>query len=136
MKTLRWISVLAFVCALYDGVLGALFLVAPDWPFRRFEVTPPNHYGYVVFPAALLLIFALMFLAVAVAPVRNRGLIVYGMLLKLVYVAVTVRYWLADDLPWIWQPFTVIDAVMLALLVWAYVVIPVAAATRGPRANA
>ena len=29
--------------------------------YQRFEVIPPNHYGYVHFPAALLIIFGLMF---------------------------------------------------------------------------
>ena len=133
MRVLRWISVLFAVSALYDGVLGALFLVAPEWPYRQFDVTPPNHFGYVEFPAALLLIFGLMFLAIAVAPIRNRGLIPFGMLLKVAYVAVTVRYWLAGDLPWMWKPFTLIDAVMLVLFVWAYWVIPVAAAKGGDR---
>ena len=111
-------------------MLGLLFLVAPDWPFRQFDVTPPNHFGYVQFPAALLLIFGLMFLAVAMVPVRNRNLIPYGILLKVAYVAVTVNYWIANDLPWIWKPFTVIDAVMLVLFVWAYAAIPAAAAKR------
>ena len=63
-------------------------------------------------------------------PVRNRSLIPYGMLLKVAYVAVTVRYWLVGELPWIWKPFTVIDVVMLVLFVWAYVAIPAAAASR------
>ena len=38
------------------------------------EVTPPNHWAYVQFPAALLVIFGLMFVAIAQDPVANRGI--------------------------------------------------------------
>ena len=59
------IRALFAIAALYDGLLGTLFVIAPSWVFTRYEVTPPNHLGYVQFPAALLIIFALMFLNIA-----------------------------------------------------------------------
>jgi hypothetical protein len=121
MKATVWIRVLFVIAALYDGVLGLVFLAAPDWPFRQFNITPPNHPGYVQFPAMLLLIFGLMFAAVAWDPIRNRGLIVYGILLKVSYCAVAGAYWAFLDVPVIWKPFVVIDAVMAVLFVWAYV---------------
>jgi hypothetical protein len=120
----RWIPVLFWIAALYDGVLGALFLLAPDLLFRMFEVTPPNHMGYVRFPAALILIFGLLFVAVARNPVRNRSLIPYGILLKVAYVGVSGGYWMAGGIPGMWKPFTIADAAMGALFAWAYVVLP------------
>ncbi len=120
MNVPGWIRPLFAVAALYDGVLGFAFLLAPGLPFRLFAVTPPNHMGYVQFPAALLLVFGLMFLAVAREPVRNRNLIPYGVLLKVAYCGVTTWYWVAGGLPGMWKPFVIVDAAMGALFVWAY----------------
>jgi hypothetical protein len=121
MKAAKWIVGLFVVAALYDGVLGLLFLAAPGWPFEQFDVTPPNHLGYVQFPAALLLIFGLMFATIARNPAANRNLIVYGILLKIAYCSVTGWHWMATDIPVIWKPFVVIDVVMGVLFAWAYV---------------
>ena len=120
MNAPKWISPLFFIAALYDGILGVLFLIAPLWVFGRFDVAPPNHVGYVQFPAALLIIFGLIFLNVARDPVRNRGLIVYGILLKIAYCGVASYHWLSGDIPVIWKPFVVIDLVMLVLFALAY----------------
>ncbi len=120
MKIPRWIVPLFVVAALYDGVLGFLFALAPGYPFRMFGVTPPNHMGYVRFPACLLLIFGLMFLQVAVNPVKFRHLIVYGVLLKLSYCGVSLAYWLKYNIPDMWKPFTIIDFLMGVLFAWAY----------------
>ena len=46
---------------------------------------PPNHWGYVQFSAALLIIFGLMFLAAARRPIANRNLLPYCFLLKIAY---------------------------------------------------
>ena len=37
------------------------------------KVTPPNHFGYIQFPAALLLIFAVMGVASGIAKVTGTG---------------------------------------------------------------
>jgi len=75
MKTKSQVSLLFLVAAIYDGVLGGAFLVAPKALFEWFKVAPPNHYGYVHFPAALLIVFAVMFLSIALKPINNRRLI-------------------------------------------------------------
>ncbi len=116
-----WVRVLFAIAAAYDGVLGLTFLLVPNYPFEFFQVAPPNHLGYVQFPAALLLIFALMFLAIARDPVGRRDLIPYGFLLKAAYCGLAFSYWLAQDIPGMWKPFAVIDIVMAALFAWAYV---------------
>lgn len=113
------IRLLFVVAALYDGILGLLFAVAPSWAFTQFEVTPPNHFGYVQFPAALLLIFGFLFLNIARDPQKNASLIIYGILLKVAYCSVTFGYWFTQDIPFIWKPFAVIDLIMLALFAWS-----------------
>lgn len=124
MKVPKWIPALFIVAALYDGVLGVWFLVAPESPFNLFNVTPPNHVGYVQFPAALLLVFAFLFINIARDPAANRGLIQYGILLKLAYCGVSGWHWLADGIPTMWKPFTIIDLAMGVLFVWAYLILP------------
>jgi preprotein translocase subunit SecY len=106
--------------AVYDGLLGAAFLFASGTLFRWFGVTPPNHPGYVQFPAALLIVFAIMFIAIAMDPVRNRDLIPYGILLKLSYCGVVLFHWLTAGIPDMWKPFCLFDLVFLIVFAWAW----------------
>ena len=123
MRTKRAITALFIVAAIYDGLLGAAFLLGGGAVFQRFGVTPPNHPGYVQFPAALLVVFALMFTAVAVNPVRNRNLIPYGILLKLAYCGVVSFHWFTAGLPSMWKPFCIADLIFLILFAWAWTVL-------------
>lgn len=121
VKSFGWIRAVFGVAASYDLGLGALFLLAPLYPFELFEVTPPNHLGYVQFPAALLVIFGLMFAAVARDPLANRNLIPYGILLKLSYASAVIGYWAGAGVPGMWKPFAVIDLAMAAAFAAAWV---------------
>jgi hypothetical protein len=114
------IPLLFWVAAVYDGLLGLLGLFGTEWFFQTVGVTPPNHPGYVQFPAALLVVFALMFVAVAKNPVKYREFIPYGVLLKVSYAGIVIYYWLTAGLPWVWKPFAVADVVFLVLFAWAY----------------
>ena len=120
MSIPKWVSPLFVVAALYDGILGVVFLMAPGYPFQRFGVTPPNHMGYVQFPAAVLLIFAILFAQIARNPDGNRNLIPYGILLKVAYCGVAGGYWLTSVLPAMWKPFVIADLVMGALFYVAF----------------
>ena len=120
MNVPKWVSPLFWISAAYDGVLGILFLAVPWWLFATFDVPPPNHMAYVQFPAALLIIFGLIFVSIARNPLANRGQIVYGILLKVAYCALAFYYWFTQDIPWIWKPFAVIDLAMCVLFVIAY----------------
>lgn len=120
MNAPRWISPLFWLAAAYDGVLGILFLAAPAWLFARLEVAPPNHVAYVQFSAALLIIFALIFVRIARNPIANREQIVYGILLKVAYCGLAFYYWATEVIPWIWKPFAVIDLMMGILFIAAY----------------
>ena len=122
MKTVA-VRVLFAVAALYDGLLGLTFLIAGESIFTRFDVTPPNHWGYIQFPALLLITFGLMFLQIATDPGRNRNLIPYGVALKVSYCAVVFYHWLGAGIPALWRPFAVADLVFAVLFVWAYLAI-------------
>jgi hypothetical protein len=123
MKTDRPISVLFGAAAAYDGILGLAFLVFPLALYQRFNVPPPNHWGYVEFSAALLIVFALMFLNVARNPQANRNLIPYGILLKVSYCAVVFGNWPAQGIPDMWKPLAFADAAFAILFLWAYVLL-------------
>jgi hypothetical protein len=119
MKNQTALSWLFYIAALYDGVLGLAFLFLAPSVFTWFDVTPPNHFGYVQFPGALLITFAVMFLMIARNPVANRNLILYGILLKISYCGVTFYHWFSSGIPGMWKPFTIIDLAFLALFIWA-----------------
>ena len=123
MNRERWIPVLFVVAALYDGLLGAAFLFGSGAVFQWFGVTPPNHPGYVQFPAALLIVFAIMFMAIARNPAGNRNLIPYGILLKASYSGVVCFYWLTTGLPGMWKPFCIFDLIFLIAFAWAWAVL-------------
>lgn len=120
MKTLPLIRALFTISALYDGVLGGAFLLAAPAIFDQFNVLPPSHWGYIQFPAALLLIFAIMFAALAIAPQRNCNLIPYGALLKISYSGLVFYHWIAEGIPDMWKPWAFADIAFFVLFIWAY----------------
>jgi hypothetical protein len=116
----RWLFA---ITAVYDGLLGALFLFAPLWPFQATGTAEPNHPAFVQFPGALLIIFALMFVAVARDPARYSHLIPFGVLLKVAYCALAFGYWIGQGIPDMWKPLAVVDLVMGVLFLWAFAAI-------------
>jgi len=114
------ISPFFYLACVYDGLLGTIFLFKPLWLYEVFGVTPPNHVGYVQFPAALLIVFAVMFFVIARNPLRKRDLIPYGMLLKVSFCGAAFFHWFARGIPNLWKPFAVADLVFLILFGLAY----------------
>lgn len=120
MKNQKCIQALFYLAFLYDAVLGVAFLLFHANIFAMFEVPPPNHAGYAQFPAALLIVFGMMYLQVARDPVRSYILIPYGMLLKVSYCSIVFAYWFSSGIPGMWKPWAIIDIVFLALFGLAY----------------
>ena len=118
MKAL--IKLLFIIAALYDGILGVAFLCASDHVFKAYGTTPPNHPGYAQFPAALLLIFAIMFVIIARDPVSGRRLIPYGIMLKIAYCGVVFLHWFDGGIPVMWKPFAIFDLMFLVLFALAF----------------
>lgn len=113
MGRISWIRRLFVVAALYDGVLGLLFIFAPLAAFGWYNVPPPNHVGYVQFPAALLMVFAAMFARIAADPVGRRNLIPYGIGLKIAYCTTVFWHWGATGIPDMWKPFALADLLFM-----------------------
>ena len=108
------------ISGIYDLFLGIVFLFFPLFAFDLFNVTYPNHLVYVQFPAALLLIFAVMFFSIAKDPVGKRSFIPYGVMLKVAYSGIVFWYWLFADIPDIWKPFAIADLLFIIVFGWCY----------------
>jgi hypothetical protein len=106
--------------AIYDLCLGLAFLIVPALVFNQFQLAAPGHWGYVQFPAALLLVFAVMFLNITRDPIGKVELIPYGILLKLAYVIVVFGHWFFAEVPNLWKPFAMIDLLFLLAFAWCY----------------
>jgi hypothetical protein len=118
--TRSWIKVLFVIAGIYDALLGAAFLLFGSGIFRATGVTPPNHFGYIHFPALLLIIFGVMFFRIAADPVRNRELMLYGVALKASYSGVAFWYDVHGGIPSLWMPWAWVDLVFLALFLLAW----------------
>jgi hypothetical protein len=115
-----YIRALFYLATLYDGFLGLAFVIAPTWALETVGVPVPYHVGFVQFPAALLIVFAIMFFVVAQRPLENRNLIPYGILLKVSYCSVVFAHWILGQLSTIWKPFAIADLVFGVLFWLAY----------------
>ena len=116
----KWIKILFVVAGIYDLLLGFASVVAAPQIFRAAGVAPPNHWGYVYFPALLVIIFGVMFLRIAADPVRRIELIHYGMGLKAAYCGVVFWFEIIGSVPGLWIPFAWADFVFFVLFFWAW----------------
>jgi hypothetical protein len=116
----KWIKPLFVIAGLYDGILGLAFLFLGLRIFQAFAVTPPNHIGYIQFPALLLLVFAAMFFRVATDPNTYRHLMVYGMALKASYTGLVFWHELTAGIPAMWMPWAWVDLAFLVLFAVAW----------------
>lgn len=116
----KWIKVVFYVAAIYDLVLGVASLLAAPQIFRMAHVTPPNHMGYVQFPALLVVMFGIMFLRIAADPAGRIELIHYAMGLKAAYCGVVFWYEIIGSVPSLWIPWAWVDLgfFILFFLAW------------------
>ncbi len=114
------VKALFVVAGIYEGLLGLAFLTLPLQIFEMFAVEPPNHLGYVQFPALLLVVFAVMFFKVASDPLKYRELIPYGCGLKMSYCGLVFYYDMSGGIPAMWIPFAWADLAFLVPFVLAW----------------
>ena len=120
MKSLFPIRILYSVSSAYDGLLGLAFIFAAPAIFKLAGITPPNHWGYVHFAAGTLVIFAWMFLQIALKPVENCSLVIYAVLLKICYVATVAWHEFHGGVPGLWKWFALADFAFLVLFLWSW----------------
>lgn len=130
MKSLLPVRILYLAAAAYDGLLGLMFIVAGPQVFQLAGITPPNHWGYVHFAAAILVLFGYLFLRIALRPVEERNLVLYGIFLKVCYVATVGWHWFHGGVPDLWKWFAGADVVFALLFFWSMVILETAADSR------
>ena len=123
MKSFKLVSILFLVGGIYDGLLGLYFLIFPMSIFDYYEVTQPNHVGYIHFPALLLITFGIMFFQIAKDPKMNENLIPYGILLKVSFCSAVFFHWFDKGIPFFWKPFAFFDLGFLLLFIWSFAAI-------------
>lgn len=120
---MMWIRGAFWLSAIYDVVIGLVFLVLGDSLFDRFEVPPPSHPGYYEFPALMLIIFGVLFAQIAINPAKHRGLIIYGMGLKASCSGLILYHHFVDGVSGFWISFAFADVGFLVLFSAAFVAI-------------
>jgi hypothetical protein len=126
-----WIRPFLFVCALYDVVLGTVFLIAFKPVFETFGVGLPNHPAYLQFGAAYVLIMGIGFWLVARAPGRNRDILKLCLLTKIAYFGIVFGYQMRGMMPGMWVPFAWCDVAMAIGVIAALRAIPAPDAAAG-----
>lgn len=120
MNAVKLAPTVFWIAAAYDGLLGAAFLLAGPQLFGLIGVPQPNHWAYIHFPAALLLVFAGLFAAVARRPVERRDLIWAGVGLKAAYVGTVAGHAATGGLATVWIVFGAADAAFLVVFLWCW----------------
>lgn len=115
-----WIKAVFWVSAIYDCLLGLVFLVGAAAVFEHFGVPLPNHPGYLQFPALILILFGVMFAQIALDPSGRRDWICYGIGLKLSYAGVVLYHQATAGVPSMWLPFAYADLLFLVGFVAAW----------------
>ena len=126
-----WIRPFVLICAVYDVVLGAVFLIAHRQVLDRFGIEPPNHPAYVQFGAAYVLIMGIGFWLAARALERNRDILKLCLLAKIAYAGLVLGYAARGMMPGMWIPFAYIDVAMAVGIVAALKAIPMPGAAKG-----
>jgi hypothetical protein len=119
-----WIRPLFVVAALYDVVLGLVYLVAYPALYARAGVALPNHPGYVQLNALFVIVAGVGFGLVARSPVRNRDIIHMGVLFKASYAGIIFYYMARGLMPAMWTPWAVCDTLFLLAFLVALQALP------------
>ena len=120
MSKINSIRMPFYASSVYDGVLGILLLFFSEPILKLFNIVPPNHSGYLQFPALLLIVFSVMYLQIAKDPLKNVNLVPYGILLKVSYCLVVCWHWIFSSVPDMWKPLALFDVIFLILFVQSY----------------
>ncbi len=98
----RWYRTLFWIAAVYDLVLGVvfLFLYRPAFSALGIEDALPEHTSFLSLIAAFLFVIGVAYVLIARGDlVRNRDLIAVGALYKLAYFSVALWYLIGGVYP-------------------------------------
>ncbi|MFH1400263.1 MAG: hypothetical protein ABIH41_01980 [Nanoarchaeota archaeon] len=111
----RWLFLIA---AIYDFILGILFLLFYKPMYSFFGITLPVYPMYLQMSAAFVMAMGVGYYFVYRNMYRNIDLVKLGVVYKLVYSALTGYFYFAGTANITFFYFAIIDATFLAFFVW------------------
>ncbi len=87
------------MAALYDLILGAAFLVAPEPILTAIGMTLPPHIAYIQLGAVFVVVQGLGYWLVFRDPLANLGIVRMGVAYKAAYSGLTLYYLVIGQLP-------------------------------------
>ena len=102
------------VAALYDMILGAVFVVASEPILKAIGMTLPPHIAYIQLAAVFIFVQGLSYWFAFRDPFANLGIIRVGVAYKTAYVGLTLYYLVIGQLPSVFFiPWAVVDLLFL-----------------------
>ena len=107
----RWFFLVA---ALYDIVLGAVFVIAGESILTAIGMTLPPHIAYIQLAAIFILVQGLSYWLVYRDPLGNLGIVRIGVVYKAAYAGLAAWYLILGTLPSVFFiPWAIIDLAFL-----------------------
>ena len=125
---LKYYKGLFLVVAVYDLILGLIFMFFSKSVFNFLEITDklPEFSGYLTLIGGYVFVLGLAYYLIYRGDLhKNVDLILIGLLYKLVYCAITFYYFIVGDIPHILflALFGIIDLVMFILMTECYLTV-------------
>ena len=118
MRNPRFFRGVFLVAAVYDLVLGVVFLFLYPWAYAALGIPSPTEPAYLQLAAAFVLVQGIMYVLVYRNLEGNRDLILVGAIYKAAYAAISLFHLGLGDLPHpTFALFGVLDLGFLALFV-------------------
>lgn len=99
MHSLRFYRGVFLVAALYDLVIGAVFLFLYPWVYGLMGIGLPAEPAYLQTSAAFVLVQGIMYVLIYLHLERNRDLILIGAIYKAAYAVISLYHFGVGDLP-------------------------------------
>lgn len=106
------------VAALYDFVLGIIFLAFYNSIFSFLGITLPNYPMYLQLSAAFVVVMGVGYFFVYKNLYRNVDLVKLGIVYKLVYGTLAIYFYLLGLAHAIFFLFALIDIIFIGLFIW------------------
>lgn len=111
---------LFLIASLYDVILGLIFGLFFGAIYTAFGITAPNHAAYIQLPAFFIVIFGVGFYLVYRDPLRHRGIMLLGILMKANFSLIVFGHMLFGSIPNLYLPWAIFDGLFCILFLIAY----------------
>ncbi len=111
---------LYFVSALYDLVLGFMFLFFYEKILDFVDMPIPDNPAYLAASSMFIFIFGILLFMIYLKPEGSRRMVIYSILFKFGYISVAVYYLITrgtDFVKWPFLTFIVCDIIFAAFFI-------------------